>query len=189
MQTSHCHHILEPQTPSPRPRVPDHESQITSLGPQTLAPTLEPPSPTPVREPLTPTLTPASTRPLTLTYRPGTAERDAGLRRTGRLAKVAGRTASRGHARRPSELAPIGGGCCLADCHSHADSAPHRAPPCPSVRLIDECRRPIATISSSPRPRVPDPESQITSPRSRVSALKPSPQPSSLHPQPQSASR
>ena len=32
-----------------------------------------------------------------------------------------------GHARRPSELAPIGGGCCLADCHSHVDSAPYRA--------------------------------------------------------------
>ena len=39
-----------------------------------------------------------------------------------------------GHARRPSELAPIAGGCCLRDCHSHAAEPPHRAPPRPSIR-------------------------------------------------------
>jgi hypothetical protein len=40
----------------------------------------------------------------------GDAEHDAGFQRTGRLAKVAGRTGGAGHATRPSELAPIGSG-------------------------------------------------------------------------------
>ena len=54
-------------------------------------------------------------------------KRDTGLRRTVRLAKVAGWTGGLGHASLASELASIGVGCCLADCHSHVDSAPYRA--------------------------------------------------------------
>jgi hypothetical protein len=66
----------------------------------------------------------------------GTGEHDTGLRRTGRLASVAGKTGGVGHASRPSELAPIGAGCCLADCHSHADSTPCRLCPSPYGRLL-----------------------------------------------------
>ena len=39
---------------------------------------------------------------------------------------------ARGHARRPSELAPIGAGCCLADCHSHAAESNTPPPPTPA---------------------------------------------------------
>ena len=77
---------------------------------------------------------PGLRRRVSLEYR-GAAERDAGVQRTGRLAKVAGWTASRGHARRPSELAPIGAGCRQADCHSHAAEPPHRVPPRPSIDI------------------------------------------------------
>ena len=41
-----------------------------------------------------------------------------------------------GHASRPSELAPSGAACCLAACHSHADSTPCRVFPTPYGRLL-----------------------------------------------------
>ena len=66
----------------------------------------------------------------------GSDKHDTGLRRTGRLAKVAGKTGGVGHASRPSELAPIGAGCSQADCHSHADSTPCRVCPSPYGRLL-----------------------------------------------------
>jgi hypothetical protein len=56
-----------------------------------------------------------------------------------------------GHASRPSELAPIGGGCCLADCHSHAAEPPHRVPPRPSIRRHDQQLSQTAGGSASPR--------------------------------------
>jgi hypothetical protein len=62
-----------------------------------------------------------------------TAERDAGFQRTGRLAKVAGRTGDAGHATRPSELAPIGSGLLAWPLVTHTPPKPHialrRAPP------------------------------------------------------------
>ena len=87
----------------------------------------------------------------------GEAERDTGTLRTGRRAHrftgartnttrgCAGRGGLQrwpdalgglGHASRPSELAPIGAGCCRADCHSHADSTPCRVFPSPYGRLL-----------------------------------------------------
>jgi hypothetical protein len=63
----------------------------------------------------------------------GAAERDAGFQRTGRLAKVAGRTGDAGHATRPSELAPIGSGLLAWPFVTHTPPKPHialrRAPP------------------------------------------------------------
>jgi len=56
-----------------------------------------------------------------------------------------------GHARRPSELAPIGADCCLADCHSHAAEPPHRVPPRPSVRRQDQPPPQTAGGSASPK--------------------------------------
>jgi len=66
----------------------------------------------------------------------GSEKHDTGFRRTGRLAKVAGWTGGLGHATRPSELAPIAGGCCLGVWHSHADSTPCRVFPSPYGRLL-----------------------------------------------------
>ena len=56
-----------------------------------------------------------------------------------------------GHARRPSELAPIGGGCCRADCHSHAAEPPHRVSPRPSTRRHDQPPSQTAGGSASPQ--------------------------------------
>ena len=63
----------------------------------------------------------------------GTAERDAGLLRTGRLARWPETMGTWGHARRPSELAPIGSGLLPWPLVTHTPPNPHitlrRAPP------------------------------------------------------------
>jgi len=93
------------------------------------------------------------------TARQGRAQRFTGIRKNatrgsagrGGLHRWPDGIEGLGHASRPSELAPSGAACCLADCHSHADSTPCRVFPPPYGRLLTRRRitSPQANVTST----------------------------------------